>query len=130
VGERQVPYVVAEHRQAHRPAHPLAAVGAQVDLLEGGVEDPRGRVHGAQGVGVAGVRRSGEGQVAEAQRAHVAQALEEAAVDDGLLGVVDEDGPVDGIADAHRAGGEGRKTKGPLSLTAGGPFGPAEASGA
>lgn len=98
-----MPQIVEEHGQAERGAQSIPlGLGQRGEVLAKRVEDPPGNVAGAEGMHVAGVGGTGEGGVGESHLAHPAEPLEKRRIDHLSLAVVEEDGAVDGVADAGR----------------------------
>ena len=92
-----------QHRQPQRLAEAIAIGGRELQLGRERIEHARRDRHRAQPMRVTRVRRSGKGEVREAQLLHVAEPLILRAVDQRSFVGGDLDRAVNGIADVHRA---------------------------
>jgi hypothetical protein len=98
VAERRMADVMEQAGAAGEPVGVVEIAGGDIGEAQA-AEAGAGQVHDAQAVLEAVVHGAGIDQVHEAQLADVPEALHPGMVDDAALGLVDDDRPVDGIAD-------------------------------
>jgi len=104
VREGRVAQVVKQDREAQRLAEARPVVRAQRKLRRHRIEDLGGHRHGAETMGVTGVRGTWERQVREPELLHVPESLVLRAVDQRPLVGRQLDRSVDGVADVHGLG--------------------------